>query len=338
MMLVKAAGSARFASILSVAAIGLAFAAAAGAADPKVTLAFGDVNTKDSPVGKSVLRLAELARERSGGTLNIDYFERSQLGNETELVGKVKSGSVDMADISTGVMSSFVSGVGLITLPYLLESREHGIRALKGDQAQAWVKEFRDKHGVELLGYFAGSVRDLYTRKPVRSLQDFKGLKIRVVESPVYVSFIKALGGLPTPVPASEIYSALQSGVVDGTDVGSATYVTQKIYEQAPGVAKLAWLYGYQGIMVSTRSLRRLTDAQRKALFSAVADAERFSVDTYNAFDKSIYDSLAAKKLVTVTEPDVNAFRAAVQVAYDREWNAKYGKDAIERIRALAKP
>jgi tripartite ATP-independent transporter DctP family solute receptor len=333
----KAAFAVRVDTACAALVLGLALAVPAHSADPKVTLSFGDVSTKDSPVGKSVLRLAELVKERTGGTLIIDYFERSQLGNETELVGKVKSGSVDMADISTGVLSSFVPPVGVVTLPYLLESREHGVKVLKSAIGAAFAKEFKEKHGLELTGYFAGSVRDLYTRKPVKSLQDFKGLKIRVVESPVYVSFIKALGGLPTPVPASEIYSALQSGVVDGTDVGSATYVTQKIYEQAPGVAKLKWLYGYQGIIVSTRAMRRLSDAQRRALLSSITDAERFSIDTYNAFDKSIYDDLAAKKLVTVTEPDVGAFRAAVQVAYDREWNAKYGKETIERIRALAK-
>ena len=324
-------------------AIGLALIAAAAiggpasATDPKVTLSFGDVNTKDSPVGKSVLRLGELMKERTGGTVTIDYFERSQLGNERELVEKVKSGAVDMADISTGVLSSFVGGVGLVTLPYLLDSREHGIKVLKSEIGQAWAKEFTDKHNVHLFGYFAGSVRDLYTRKPINAVQDFKGLKIRVVESPVYVSFVKALGALPTPVPASEIYSALQTGVVDGTDVGSATYVTQKIYEQAPCVAKMKWLYGYQGILMSDRSWRRLSEAQRQALTRSLADAEQFSVDTYNAFDQTIYDALVAKNQVTVTHPDIAAIRAAVELVYENEWNAKYGKDAIARVRAMAR-
>jgi TRAP-type transport system periplasmic protein len=324
-------------ALCALAALAALGAAPARAADPKVSLVFADVNTKDSPVGQSVARLAELVKQRTGGTVTIDYFERSQLGNETQLVNKVKDGSVDMADISTGVLSSFVPDVGVVTLPYLLQSRQHGLKVLNSDIAAPWVQEFKTRHHIALMGYFAGSVRDLYTRKPVKSLQDFKGLKIRVVESPVYVSFIKALSGLPTPVPASEIYSALQTGVVDGTDVGSATYVTQKIYEQAPGVAKLAWLYGFQGVIVSERALARLTPAQRDALASSIADAEKFSVATYDAFDRRIYDKLAAEKKVTVTTPDLGEFRAAVQKAYDNEWNAKYGKDRIERIRAMAK-
>ncbi|HEY8047843.1 MAG TPA: TRAP transporter substrate-binding protein [Ramlibacter sp.] len=322
-------------SLAVVACAGVA--APAFAADAAVKLVFADVNTKDSPVGKSVARLAELVKQRTNGSVTIDYFERSQLGNETELVNKVKNGSVDMADISTAVLSSFVPDVGIVTLPYLLESRHHGEKVLHSDMAADWAKQFQEKHHISLLGYFAGSDRDLYTRKPVNALKDFAGLKIRVVESQVYVSFIKALGGLPTPIPASEIYSALQTGVVDGTDVGSATYVTQKIYEQAPDVAKLDWLYGFQGILVSDRAMKRLSPAQRDALLASIKDAEKFSIETYDAFDKSIYTELAAQKKVTVTTPDLREFRKAVQVAYDNEWNAKYGKDKIERIRAMAK-
>lgn len=185
----------------------------------------------DHPVHHAMEFMAERAAELSEGKLIIDIYPAEQLGSEQQCVELLQIGSLAITKVSAAVMESFTDDYKVFGLPYIFKSKEHAFKIMDGEIGQDLLLSTKDKWIRGLTYYDAGS-RSFYTKsKPITHPDDLSGLKIRVMRSITAVEMTKALGGSPTPISWGELYTALQSGVVDGAENNPPSLYTSRHYE-----------------------------------------------------------------------------------------------------------
>jgi len=178
----------------------------------------------------SANKFAKLIGERTNNQVQVTVFPGSQLGKSQQVVQGMQSGAIEMAFFSTTHLVNFVPQFGVLDLPFLVTKQSDVSKLLDGEIGQS-VLTHLPAIGLIGLSYSESSFRSVFTKKPVNSLDELKGLKLRVPNSPVYVGTVKAMGALPTPIPFRELYSALQQGVVDGAETSGSAYWSYKFYE-----------------------------------------------------------------------------------------------------------
>ncbi len=185
----------------------------------------------DHPVHEAMVFMAQRASELSDGKLTIDIYPAEQLGSEQQCVELLQIGSLAITKVSAAVMESFVEDYKVFGLPYIFRSKEHAFKVFDGEIGQDLLLSTADKRLRGLCYYDAGS-RSFYTiAKPIEHPDDLAGMKIRVMNSVTAVGMVRALGGSATPISWGELYTALQSGVVDGAENNPPSLYTSRHYE-----------------------------------------------------------------------------------------------------------
>ncbi|MEE4287119.1 MAG: TRAP transporter substrate-binding protein [Mariniphaga sp.] len=185
----------------------------------------------DHPVHEAMMFMAQRASELSEGKLTIDIYPAEQLGSEQQCVELLQIGSLAITKVSAAVMESFVEDYKVFGLPYIFRSKEHAFKVFDGEIGQDLLLSTADKRLRGLCYYDAGS-RSFYTiAKPIEHPDDLAGMKIRVMNSVTAVGMVRALGGSATPISWGELYTALQSGVVDGAENNPPSLYTSRHYE-----------------------------------------------------------------------------------------------------------
>lgn len=209
-----------------------------------------------------------------GDNIRIDYFPNSQLGNESDVVQQVKIGSIDMMVAGSSIWATVAPELGMLDLGYLFDSYAHVARALDGTVGTR-LNELLQKHsGCTILTWASQfGARSVFTRKPVRSLAELKGVKLRVLPTPSFIETFKVMGAVPTPIQFGELYMALQTGVVDGLEHDPATVLSSKFNE----VAKSCWqshhVFSSLVVVMGKRAMDRIPVNLRPAFLKAVNDA-----------------------------------------------------------------
>ena len=195
-------------TLLAVAAL---FAAQAGA----VEFRSADVHNSDEyPTVAAVKHMSQLLEQRSGGKFKIKVFNKGALGTEKETIDQVKIGALEMTRVNISPMNSLCAKTMVPTMPFLFDSIAHMRKSLDGPIGEEILKSCEDQGFVGLAFYDSGA-RSIYAKKPVKSVADAKGMKIRVQQSDLWVSLIGAMGANATPMPAGEVYTALKTGLID---------------------------------------------------------------------------------------------------------------------------
>ena len=195
-----------------------------------ITLKLGHIAEPENPYGQGADYFAKLVKERSNGEIEIQVFPSSQLGNQRDLVEGLVFGTVDMTLTGTAVLGNFVPEVAVFDLPFIFRDIPHAYKAL--DTVGMDLCKLGEKQGMITLAIWENGVRHMTNnRQPIRTPEDMKGLKVRVMEQPVYIEMMKALGASPTPMAMSELYTALQKGVVDAQENPLAQIATKRFDE-----------------------------------------------------------------------------------------------------------
>lgn len=327
MLRIKAAGILSF--IVSVSLICLM-----GGVSPswgQVVLRAGHNQVPEYPHGRIILYFADKVAERSKGSLKIQVFHQETLGSERVLFEGMRLGTVDMAKVTTSVTSNTVPEFGIFDLPYLFRDLDHLLQVLNGPLGKQLLAKV-ESVGVKGLFWMEQGTRSIYTAKsPVRSLADLKGMKIRVIESPIMVDTINALGAAATPMPFGELYTSLRQGVVDGAENAPDAVYVAKHYEVAKFYTMTEHFRVPTQFMISMSTWGRLSEEHRQIILDASKDAEEWG--------KSLYSQEAAeylKKLraagMEIIEVDREPFRKAVEPVYQKH-AAKLGWDLVRSIR-----
>lgn len=251
------------------------------AANKKVILKLAHADSIDPKVSRKQVMsetFASVVNSKLAGQVEVQIFGAGTLGGEREYVEAIKSGVVQ-AGIASGPIANFYPNAMITDIPYLFPSAPIAYEVLDGAFGKKLAAGFLTETGMRCLALGEVGFRHFTNSKhPIRSPKDIRGLKIRVMETPLYLTLIKSMGGGPTPIAWPETYSALQTGVVDGQENPIGSIVSGKLYEVQKYVTLDGHVYGVDWFVINEKFFQSLTSSQRKVLLEAAkiaVDAER---------------------------------------------------------------
>ncbi len=285
--------------------------------DPEVTLVYAEVNPLDTIVGQTDTAFKEKVEELSGGSIKIDLQASGVLGAEADVLDAMlgHSGTVDMARLSASSLTNYgATKAGLLALPYVFSSREHFWNFAKSDVAQEFLSETEDLGlGIKGLTYGEEGFRHFFTVNPVNGLEDLKGLKLRVSSDPVMVGTVESFGANATVVAFTELYSALQTGVVDGAEQPIANYKSNAFPEVAPNLILDGHQLGLIEIVITNDAWDQLTEAQQACVTAAADYAADFNANLSASKEAEVLDELKADGVNVVEVEDKTPWQEAVK-------------------------
>ena len=310
-------GSSTAASTASSAAASTAPAgdAAAAASDPKVTLVYAEVNPLDTIVGQTGSHFKEKVEELTGGSVVVDVQASGVLGSENDVLDAILGGStsIDISRISAFALTSYGCNKSkLLSIPFTFENRAHFWNFANSELAPEFLNEPQEL-GLPVRGIFYGEegFRHFFTVKPVSGIADFKGLKLRVSNDPVMNGMVEGLGANPTVVSFGELYSALQTGVVDGAEQPIANYKSNAFPEVANNLILDGHTLGAVQAVITDNAWNKLTENQQAAVMEAAADTQAFNADLSETAENKVLDELKSSGCNVVDVPDKTPWQEA---------------------------
>lgn len=328
----------RFLSLTGLGGVGLAsgwhLLAPSGAAGGtnKVTAKLSHFFPTTTPFHTAAQKLAELAAQKSGGTLDIQVFPAGQLGDDKAQFEQVRLGGVQMALGSSGILAQTVPTFDVFEAPYLFDDHNHFAKVIRSPIRQELSERLIKAAGVRVAALGFGGFRNVFTKKPVGSLADMKGLRIRTPEIPVYVETFKALGASPTPLPYLEVYLALQQGTIDGAENPLSSGTDQKWPEVVKFVALTRHQATGQSFQVNERWYQGLSPDVRKAIDESCLEASEY-LGTLMVERDAKFETVLKQAGVTITAMDMEPLRKAV-AEVPKKFEAKWG-DFYQKIRGM---
>ena len=282
--------------------------AAAAASDPKVTLVYAEVNPLDTIVGQTGTHFKEKVEELSGGSVVVDVQASGVLGSENDVLDAILGGStsIDISRISAFALTSYGCNKSkLLSIPFTFENREHFWNFANSDLAAEFLNEPQEL-GLPVRGIFYGEegFRHFFTVNPVNGIEDMKGLKLRVSNDPVMTGMVESLGASPTVVSFGELYSALQTGVVDGAEQPIANYKSNAFPEVANNLILDGHTLGAVQVIITDNAWNKLTENQQACIMEAGKYAQDFNAKLSESEENKVLDELKANgcNVVEVTD------------------------------------
>lgn len=303
-----------------------------GMAAETLKLKFGHIAPPFHGQATGVDAFAAYVKEKTKGAIDIKTFPFGQLGSETSMAEQVQSGTLDMATITTAVLQNYVPQVAVVDLPFVFPDRKTAYATLDDPEVQKKLFSYMPKKGFIGIGWTENEFRDITnSKKEIRKPEDVKGLKIRVMKSPIYIDTFKALGASPTDLPFPEIYSALQNGTIDAQENPLLTSILIKATEITKFVTKTGHILTECIIIVNPDVWKKLTPEQQKIFGEATKVAIKVNRKTNAALMEKLpkigisVKEYCAKNKVKVTEL-TPAEREAFKKAMTSVWTTYKGK------------
>lgn len=285
------------------------------------------------PVHKGMVFMAEKVAEKSGGKLTIDIYPSQQLGTERQCLELLQIGSLAMTKVSAAVMENFSPNIQIFSLPYIFRDREHTYKVLDGPIGKSLLEK-SEKYWLRGLTYFDAGYRSFYTKKPVRTPDDLKGLKIRVQESVTAMNLVRALDGAPTPISWGELYTALQQGVVDGAENNPPSFYLSRHYE----VCKYYSLNEHTAVpdilVIGTVAWNGLTDQEKQWLTEAAEEATDHQRKLWREAEQEALDAVQAAG-VEIIHPDKSLFAEKTKHLFEDYKDKEEMYSLIQQIQAV---
>lgn len=270
-----------------------------------------------NPITEGMKKFAELAKEYTNGTVVIDVYPNAALCDEASSIDQVMAGTLDFSRVNANSMAPVIDLFGAFGMPYLFSDTETKYKALDGDAGALAFKEL-ESYNMVGLDYFEAGSRNFYTTsKPITSVADLKGMKIRVQQTEVAISMVQALGAEATPMDYGEVFQGLQTGIVDGAENDFVSYYTSGHYE----VAKNFTLDGHMAppavLICSKNAWDKMSDAQKEGVKKASKEAaewQRTAMQEYQEESRAKCEEAGC----TVIDVDVKEFQEAVASVYEQ--------------------
>ena len=302
-----------------------------------VVLSAGELNSLDSVMGQMLKKYSDIVYEKSKGKIYIEVYASSQLGDERSQMQAVQMGSLDIFRANTVFVGDFgAKKLNLFALPYLFSSRDHLWKVLDSKIGDELLKDLENNNiGMRGLCYVEEGSRHFFVTgdKTIESPDDLKGLKLRVSETSILMDTVKALGASPTPLSFGELYTSLQTGVVDGAEQPISGYWSNSFNEVAPNFVLDGHTYSPGMLVISDRTWDKLSDEYKKILLEAGDELENYNKSFVEDEENKLLEDLKKKKANISNPKDLNEWQKKVEPIYE-----KYGKeysDLIDQIKAM---
>lgn len=313
----------------AIAVFSLGLSACGG--DGVYTIKTGVSTVATEPPSIALKRFAELVGERSSGRIKVQVYEGGVLGMDRDLIEGVLLGTVQMHMAANSPLATFVPELMIFEMPFLFENNEHFHAVMDSPLAWGYAAALEEK-GFHLLGFMSHGVRHiLTTEQPIHSIEDMKGLKIRTMENPAHLDVFSAFGASPLPMSYSELYTALETGVIDGAEAANSNYWGNRIYEVGPNWAQIGWLHLVAPLVMSKSYYDNLPPDLQEVLEVTGREIAAYERELYAERDIELLSQLEEAG-VNITHPDRDLFVEAAQPVYQK-WADKVG--GMEKIQAI---
>ena len=300
---------------------------------PTYTFKWAEVNADNHLMTLSAQEFANALKEESGGRMTVDIYPAMALGDEKTSMQSLQMGALDFFRGSALTIGDFgAKKMSLFGLPYIFRDRDHLWKVLQSEIGKSLLEDVQASGSkMVAIGYFEEGARHFFfTKKDVVTLADIAGLKIRVPQTELMMDTVRAFGANPTPISYAELYSALQTNIVDGAENPAVGYLGNSFYEVAGHMTFGGYSYTPCPILVSEITWNKLSEEDKNIVLKAAAKAEEWNKSQAQKNDD---DALAAlkEKGVIISYANVEEWQAAVQPVYE-----KYGKDYLDIIEQIA--
>ena len=300
----------------------------------EVTLKSSDTHPDGYPTVEAVKQMGKLLEERTDGRICVEVFHSAQLGEEKDTIEQTKFGVIDLNRVSMGPFNNLVEETKVVSLPYVFKGVDHMHRVMDGPIGDDILAAF-EPHGYVGLAFYDGGSRSFYNRvKPIKSIEDLEGMKVRVMQSDIFVDMMSALGANATPMPYGEVYSSIQTGVIDGAENNWPSYESSGHYEVAGYYTLDEHLIVPEVLVMSKVSWDKLSPEDQAAVRQAARDSVPFMREQWQAREKASEEKVRAAGVEIVTEIDKAPFMAAMDSVYEKHVTSENLKDLVARIRA----
>lgn len=302
--------------------------------EAEVTLVYAEVNPLDSIVGQTGTAFKERVEELSDGAIEIDIQASGVLGSENDVLDSMLGGggTIDMSRISAFALTPYGGEKSsLLSLPYTFESRDHFWNFATSDLADEFLME-PNENGSGIRGLFYGEegFRHFFTVDPVESMDDLSGMKLRVSNDPVMNGLVEGLDASPTVVSFGELYSALQTGVVDGAEQPIANYSSNAFDEVAPNIILDGHTMGAIQVIIADAAWNELSEEHQDILMEAGEYASEFNREISEEHENEILEELRDSGVNVTDVEDLEPWREAVQGVI--EDNTQENPDLYQQI------
>jgi tripartite ATP-independent transporter DctP family solute receptor len=330
-----------FAVVAATALAALTAAAGPARAGEAKALRYGHANAVTYPYHVAGLAFAKDLDERTRGALKVNVFPQGQLGGERDITEGLQLGTIDFQATSLGVTGTFIKPVNILNLPFIFKGADHWVKVMHGPIGDWLMKEAQregDKVGLKVLGIGGAMFRvPMNNVRPITKIEDFKGLKIRTMEVPLHKDTYKAMGASPVPLPFGELYTAMQTGVVDGNENGPATLEAMKFYEVQKYVTYLPVVSNGGIFLMSAKSFQRLGPEQQQAVTASAKAWVKSMDDEGLKQDTEALKKMEAKGTKVNIIKDMTPYVGATKQIYDqmlKDYPKEY-REAVDRILKL---
>ena len=278
-----------------------------------------DIHVKDYPTTLAVKYMGEQLEKASGGKDKVKVFADGALGSEKDTVEQVKIGALDMVRVNSAAFHGIVPESMIPSLPFLFRDMDHFRKTMYGPEGDKVLAAF-DKAGFIGLALYESGARSFYAKKPIRSVADMKGLKVRVQPSDLWVSLITAMGASPTPMPFAEVYTGLKTGLLDAAENNVPSYDEMKHYESAPVYSETMHVMSPEVLVFSKKVWETLTPQEQVQLRKAAKDSVAYYQKLWEAKERDARASVvkAGVKIVPAAEIDRKSFVDAEKPVWDK--------------------
>ncbi len=316
---------------------GLVFGGGAGeeAGDEPIVLRLAETHVQDYPTTQGNYYFAELVEERTNGRITIEVYHSSQLGEERDVIEQVQFGAIDFTRVSISPLAAFSPSLDALQMPYLYRDADHMWNVLKGEIGDEFLASLEPADFVGLAWYDSGARSFYNSVREIKTVADMEGLKFRVQQSDLMVGLVEALGAVATPMPFGEVYSGLQTGVIDGAENNWPSYYSTSHYEVAQYYTLDRHTRVPEILIGSKIVMDRLSEEDQEIIRQAAKDSIDYQIEQWaNFVEVSEEEIRAAGNVITELTPEAYAeFQAAMQPLYDRL--SPELQEVVARIRAV---
>lgn len=312
------------------------FAGGPAAAQQKIVFKASDVHPLGYPTVEAIVRMGKKLEAATGGRLSVQMFPSMQLGGEKEMIEQAQVGALQIARISVGPVGTIVDELNVFNMPFVFRDSRHMEKVIDGEIGDELLAKISSNPQTRLiaLGWMNAGSRNVYNNKrPIRSADDLKGLKIRMMGNPIFVDTMNAMGGNGIAMGFNELYSAMQTGVVDGAENNPPTYIVQNHYQVAKYFSMTEHLIIPEIFVFSKRTWDTLSKEDQALLRKVSREAQQEQRELWYKMEEESVGKMKAAGIEIVTFADKKQFQDAVKPVWDK-YGSKYA-DLVKRIQAV---
>jgi tripartite ATP-independent transporter DctP family solute receptor len=321
---------------LLVLAAGLTLAAAAPALaqDKPVTIRVASAFEQTTDMMRAATRFAEFAKQRSGGTIDVKLFPGGQMGGEKDIVEALKIGELEMGVLGTYPIVTLTPKYSFFDAPFVFRDKEHVYKAWNGKLGEEVREAFRKSHGVRAVGIMGRGYRHITSNTPINSVDDLKGMKMRMGQSKPFIDAFSATGAVVVPIALPELFTSLKLGVVSASDGPFDQIASFKLNEAQKHIAVTGHLYATSLWLMNERFYQGLSANQRAIVDTAAKEALTYGDELSAASEKALGAKLQAAGM-QFTRPDVGPFMAKAKPALDKLFAEQWSVTTADEIAAI---